>query len=78
MPAICCKERWERLLREDPEMPVFTLLAKDALAIETVEFWLKLAVESGVNQTKISKVQEHLEWLIEWRQAHPERMHIPD
>ena len=78
MPADCCKKRWERLLREDPEMPVFNLLGKDALAIETVEFWFKRAKESGVNPEKLQKVQEHLDAMIKFKADHPEKIQLPD
>jgi hypothetical protein len=78
MPADCCKERWERLMHEDPDMPVFTLLAKDIIAIEVVEFWLRRAIELRVNPAKISRVQEHLKWLIEFKRDNPHRMQIPD
>ena len=78
MPAKCCKDRWERLLNEDPEMPVFTLLAKDALAIKTVEFWLAEAQKAGVNHDKIAKVQGHLDALVDYANKHPKEMHVPD
>jgi hypothetical protein len=65
-------------MREDPEQPVLTLLGQDALAIETVEHWLKLARERGVNANKIAKVEEHLYAMMEYAQQHPERVKIPD
>lgn len=78
MPAECCVERWERLLREDPEMPVFLLIGKDELAVETVEFWLSRAREEGVNLAKIRKVEAHRDALIDYSVARPERMQLPD
>jgi hypothetical protein len=78
MPAECCKKRYERLLREDPEMPVFTLLGKDSIAIETVKFWMKRAKELSVNPEKMKKVQDHLDALIKYKQDHPEKIQIPD
>lgn len=65
-------------MAEDPDMPVFVLLAKDELAIETTEFWLRRAEERGVNPAKLAKVQEHLDALIAFRDAYPELMHLPD
>ena len=78
MPLQCCVNRWERLMRDDPDMPVFTLLAKDVLAIETTEFWMKRAKEVGVNAEKLAKVQDHLDALIAYKNQHPEKMQIPD
>lgn len=78
MPAQCCIDRWERLMREDPTMPVFTLLAKDCLAIETVGFWLSLAKKAGVNDEKLAKVEEHLNALIAYRVQFPGNMQVPD
>lgn len=65
-------------MREDPDMPVFTLLAKDRLAVETVAFWMQRAREEGVNDEKLSKVQKHLDALVAFRESHPERMQLPD
>lgn len=65
-------------MREDPDMPVFTLLAKDRLAVEAVAFWMQRAREEGVNDEKLSKVQEHLDALVAFRESHPERMQLPD
>lgn len=78
MPATCCVNRWNRLMDEDPDMPVFTLLGKDRLAVETVQFWMKRAREEGVNEVKLSKVQEHLDALVAFRESRPERMQLPD
>lgn len=78
MPAKCCIDRWNRLMQEDPDMPVFTLLGKDLLAVETVEFWLSRARQSGVNDEKLAGVQRHLDALIEFRESHPDRMQLPD
>lgn len=78
MPAKCCVDRWERLMREEPDMPVFTLLGKDKLAVETVEFWLQRAKEEGVNDEKLVKVQEHLDALVAYRETKPDHMQLPD
>lgn len=67
MPMKCCIERWDRLMEETPDMPVFTLLGQDKLAIETVQFWMKRARESGVSEEKLAKVQLHLEALEAWK-----------
>lgn len=78
MPMQCCIDRWNRLMNEDPDMPVFTLLAKDVLAIETTEYWMRRARELGVNPAKMEKVQEHLNALIAYKNEHPDKMQVPD
>lgn len=78
MPAQCCVDRWNRLMQEDPDMPVFTLLGKDTLAIDTIRFWLNSARVQGVNREKQVKVQEHLDAMIAYRDSRPEKMQIPD
>lgn len=65
-------------MAEDPDMPVFTLLGKDNLAVETVEFWMKRAREEGVNTDKLERVQEHLDALIQYRESNADRMQLPD
>ena len=65
-------------MREDPDMPVFTLIGKDVLAVNTVQFWLAQAKEAGVNPQKIAKVQEHLDALIRFKLDNPDRMQVPD
>lgn len=78
MPAQCCIDRWNRLMNEDPSMPVFTLLAKDRLAVEVVEFWMRRARAAGVNADKLAKVQQHLDAMVAYRQYFPDRMQLPD
>ena len=78
MPAQCCKDRWERLLKDDPDMPVFTLLGKDMIAVETVRFWLKRAMELGVNAGKLARVREHLYALEQFAEQQTHRMQVPD
>ena len=78
MPATCCKKRWDRLLIEDPDMPVFTLHGKDLLAIETIEFWLSRATERGVNENKLQGVRNHLEAMKQFKINNLDRMQLPD
>ncbi len=78
MPAPCCVERWDRLMKEDPDMPVFTLLGSNQLAIETVLFWMSRAREVGVCNGKLMKAQQHLDALIAYRDEHPWKMQVPD
>lgn len=54
-------------MQENPDMPVFTLLGQDELAVETVEFWMKRAKAEGVSANKLDKVQKHLDALKEWK-----------
>lgn len=78
MPAQCCVNRWERLMREEPTMPVFTLLAKDSLAADTIQYWIARARAEGVNAEKLAKVQEHLDAMIQYRKSFPNKMQLPD
>ena len=78
MPRDCCIRRFERLKKEDPDMPVFTLLAKDLLAVPTVKKWLEEARKKGVNPFKIEVVEAHLHDLERWAKDNPERMQLPD
>ncbi len=78
MPADCCKDRWDRLMKEEPDMPVFTLLAQDALAPVVIKAWLSHAHCVGVNRGKIIRVQEHLNAIEQWQVAHPSRVKKPD
>lgn len=78
MPLQCCIDRWERLLKEDPDMPVFTLLGKDILAIETVEYWIRRARVYEVNEEKLRKVQLHLDALKAYAAQHQDKMQVPD
>lgn len=78
MPAYCCIDRFNRLVAEDPDMPVFTLHGTDAFAVDLVKEWLTKARMAGVNQAKIDKVQEHLTALEKYASEHPERIKIPD
>jgi hypothetical protein len=65
-------------MKEEPTMPVFTLLAKDRLAIEVIEFWMLRARAEGVNAGKLVAVQRHLDAMIAYREAFPNRMQLPD
>ena len=78
MPAQCCIDRWNRLMKEDPDMPVFNLLGKDLLALETVDFWIERAKERGVNLTKMQEVLEHRDAIAKFYEEHPERCQVPD
>ena len=50
----------ERLAHSDPDMPVFSVLAQDILAAETVTFWIRRAMERGVNAEKIEGARQRL------------------
>jgi hypothetical protein len=75
MPAECCKDKWPTIPDDEP---VFIIMGKDKLAIETVMNWMDLASEAGVNKGKIVRVREHLDAIARFQQEHPERCKIPD
>jgi hypothetical protein len=78
MPAQCCKDRWARLLKEDDDMPVFTLLGKDKIALVAMDAWIAAAKVVGVNEDKMLRVLEHRNAIVQFQQKYPERCKIPD
>ena len=75
MPATCCKEFYAKIPDDEP---VFTVVGRDLLAAQTVEFWIERARACGVNDGKILRAQWHLEEMVLFAQQHPERMKLPD
>jgi hypothetical protein len=49
------------LNRADMEEMIFTLLARDICAADTVRYWCKLRVESGKNKWDDAQIKEALE-----------------
>jgi hypothetical protein len=75
MPAPCCKEFFARI---PDDVPVFTLVAYDALAVSIVTEWVTRAEKLGVNSDKLTRSKEHLSAMIKWRLENPEKIKIPD
>jgi N-glycosylase/DNA lyase len=75
MPAECCKKFWERI---PEDVPVFTLVGWDRLAERTVRFWVSEASMAGVPAAKMQKGINHILWMQEYAEAHPEMMKLPD
>jgi hypothetical protein len=75
MPKDCCKETWEKIPDDEP---VFTIRGKDALALKTVEFWIKYAVSSGVNPEKIKQAVECRRDIYNFQMKHSDRAKLPD
>ncbi len=75
MPAKCCSDFFARI---PDDVPVFTLVAYDQLAIDTVQFWIKRAEEEGVNGDKIERARQHLRAMATFESANPGRMKLPD
>lgn len=75
MPKQCCKYFFARI---PDDVPVFTLVAYDKLAIRRIEEWIEEAKSMGVNDDKLKRSVEHLEDFKKFRADHPERMKLPD
>jgi hypothetical protein len=75
MPLQCCKDKWPTIPDDEP---VFVIRGKDLLAIETVERWIDLAKEAGVNDEKMAAVGQHYIAIFNFQTEHPERCKIPD
>lgn len=75
MPKECCKEFFNGI---PDEVPTFTIVAYDQLAVETVHFWLQRARELGVNPDKMRSCEEHLADIVAWRNINPEKVKVPD
>jgi hypothetical protein len=78
MPAQCCFDFWEKTRRENPDVPVFTLIGYDQLAADTVAFWIQLALYRGVNADKLTRAVQHWDAIREYQAAHPEKVKLPD
>jgi hypothetical protein len=75
MPAECCKKFWKKI---PDEVPVFTVVGWDKLAIRTVRCWCALALQEGVNMAKVQKGIDHVGWMEEYAALHPDAMKLPD
>lgn len=63
-------------------MPWFTLLAKDRLAVETIEFYRDRCAEAGLAEqaAEVEKaLEEFRDWQREWSQQvkMPDHAHVP-
>lgn len=60
------------------DIPHFTLLACDDLAVPLVRRWIKRAVMHQVNPEKVREARELVRRMEAWRKLHPEQCKIPD
>lgn len=75
MPAQCCKDFYNRI---PDDVPVFTIVAWDKAAPDTVLRWIQRCQELGVNMNKIKRGLAHLNAIVNWQIEHPDRVKIPD
>lgn len=75
MPAECCKEFFKKI---PEDVPVFTLVGYDSLAISTIRFWIDRAEEYGVNHEKIDRAKEHLKAIESYQDSNPKSVKLPD
>ncbi len=64
-------------MTSDDAMPVFTIKAKDKLAIRAVEAYRRLCLELGLN-AQADEVDKALDEIVAWREAHPDQVKLPD
>ncbi len=50
--------------------PIFTLRAKDPLAVRTILRWCDEAASCGIHLEKLDEAKQCAELMREWRQAH--------
>jgi hypothetical protein len=60
----------------DP-MPVFTIKAKDKLAVRAVEAYRRLCLELGLD-AQADEVDKAIAEIVTWRKAHPDQVKLPD
>lgn len=60
------------------EMPTFTLMACDDLAIYSLEAWRRKAYEAGTSKEKMASFNKRLNEMREWRKANPDKCKMPD
>jgi hypothetical protein len=72
------QEDREYLEKIPDDEPVFILLGRDKLALQTVAFYRDTAIQNGVNRDKIDRVIQHIRNMIEFRDEHSERIKLPD
>lgn len=75
MPRSCCKNKFPTI---PDDVPVFTIIGYDLLAVKTIEKWLELAKKEKVNQFKVDVATAHLEDIKRFQEKYPERCKIPD
>lgn len=52
--------------------PVFTMLARDAVAISAVEYWIRERIQSGKNKNNDVQMTEARRWVAHARQFNKE------
>lgn len=70
-------EAGTRVPIEPDPMPVFTILAKDALAVDAVKAYWDLCKARGLDW-QAGQVEQALGEIIEWRRRNPQRIKLPD
>jgi hypothetical protein len=61
----------------DDDMPRFTVLAQDALALDVLRFYIDECHRRGLHRQAEQVVQAHAE-MADWRKRHPDRIKNPD
>lgn len=58
--------------------PVFLLRAADALAVQTIEHYAELCSARDCQSAHIAGVMNSRQRVVEWQDAHAEKVHLPD
>lgn len=58
-------------------MPVFTIKAKDLLAIDVIDAYIALCYHRSLNE-QAAEVWKAREEIRVWQEANPERLQLPD
>jgi len=61
----------------DEDEPIFVLRAQDRLAINTIEWWLRGALDH-LDDERFTEVRECIARFEQWQEAHPSRVKWPD
>lgn len=77
MRTALLKQLREALAAPDDPMPVFTLLAKDMLALDTVEAYRELCSSARLHD-QADEVRKAWREMFEWRRRHPDAVKMPD
>ena len=64
------------LTNSAPDEPVFVLVARDQLAVQTLDYWIKLAEHAGVNDAKLNGARRDLAAMAAWGRTHGVK--VPD
>lgn len=69
----CCEAKAKQL-----DIPHFTLLACDDLAVTVIRRWIKRAIAANVPPAKVNEAKDLIRRMEAWRKQHPDLCKVPD